>query len=135
MILVDTNILLDLAGRDPVWAGWSRDELKAAAGTDELAINDVVYAELAAGYPQSEDVDDFIDRGRILVRRAPRQALFLAGKAFQRYRAFGGTRTGVLPDFFIGAHALATGSRLITRDPRRYRTYFPGIELITPSVN
>jgi hypothetical protein len=135
MILVDTNVLLDLVTRDPVWIAWSRDELRAAVIIDDVAINGVVYAELAAGYQRFQDVDDFIERSRILVRRTPRQALFLAGKAFQRYRASGGTRTGVLPDFFIGAHALATSSRLITRDARRYRAYFPGIELITPNVN
>jgi hypothetical protein len=135
MILVDTNVLLDLVGRDPIWLVWSRDELRAASVTDQLAINDVVYAELAAGYPRSKDVDDLIERGGISLRRTPRRALFLAGKAFQRYRALGGTRAGVLPDFFIGAHAVATDSRLITRDPRRYRTYFPGIELITPDIH
>ena len=135
MILVDTNVLLDLVGRDPVWLAWSRDELRTAGANDQLVINDVVYAELAAGYRRPENVDDLIARGSISLRRTPRRALFLAGKAFQRYRASGGTRTGVLPDFFIGAHALATNSRLITRDPRRYRTYFPGLELITPDIH
>jgi predicted nucleic acid-binding protein len=135
MIMVDTNILIDLIGRDPVWMGWSRDELRAAGLVDELVINDVVYAELAVGYQRVEDVDSFVAQSRILVRRTPRQALFLAAKAYQRYRASGSIRTGVLSDFFIGAHALFTNSRLLTRDPLRYRTYFPGIELITPSAN
>lgn len=135
MILLDTNVLIDLAANNPIWATWSRDELKAAELIDELAINDIVYAELAAGYQRIEDVDAFVRRSNLSVRRTPRPALFLAAKAFQRYRASGGSRTGVLSDFFIGAHAVSTGSRLMTRDPRRYRTYFPGIELIAPSMN
>jgi len=135
MIFVDTNVLIDVAANNPIWVKWSRDELNAADSADELAIDDIVYAELAVGYRRVEEVDVFIRRSNISVRRTPRPALFLAGKAFQRYRASGGTRTGVLPDFLIGAHAVSTSSRLITRDPRRYRAYFPGIELITPSVN
>jgi predicted nucleic acid-binding protein len=135
MIFVDTNVLIDVAANNPIWVKWSRDELNAADLTDELVINDTVYAELAVGYPRIDEVDAFIRRSKISVRRTPKPALFLAGKAFQHYRASGGTRTGVLSNFFIGAHAVSTNSRLITRDPRRYRTYFPGIELITPSEN
>lgn len=135
MILVDTNVLLDLVGRDPVWTTWSRNELRAAGITDQLVINDIIYAELAAGYPRAEDVDAFLARSGISMRRMPRLALFIAGKAFRRYRAVGGTGTGVLPDFFIGAHAAVTNSALITRDPRRYRTYFSALELITPDIH
>jgi hypothetical protein len=135
MILVDTNILIDLVGRDPVWAQWSRQQLDAAAATDEMAVNDVVYAELSAGYRRYEQVDEFIARAGLALVRTPRQALFVAGKAFQRYRRAGGPRTGVLADFFIGAHAIVSNARLLTRDPRRYRSYFPGIELIAPSLN
>jgi len=135
MIFVDTNVLIDVAANNPIWVAWSRDELNAADSADELAIDDIVYAELAVGYRRVEEADAFIRQSNISVRRTPRPALFLAGKAFQRYRASGGTRTGVLPDFLIGAHAVSTNSRLITRDPRRYRAYFPGIELITPSAN
>ena len=135
MILVDTNVILDVVGRDPVWWDWSRSQLNAAERTDELAINEVVYAELAAGYRQYGDVDALIDSSGLALTRTPRPALFVAGKAFQRYRRAGGTRTGVLPDFFIGAHAIVSDATLLTRDPRRYRTYFPGIDLIAPSVN
>jgi predicted nucleic acid-binding protein len=132
MILVDTNVLLDVIGRDPVWADWSRLQLNAATTIGEIAINDTVYAELSAGYRRSGEVDALIARARIALVRTPRPALFLAGKAFQRYRTAGGARTGVLPDFFIGAHALVSESPLLTRDVRRYRTYFPGIILIAP---
>src|SRR5438094_8776690 len=132
MILVDTNVLVDVFGRDPVWADWSRLQLNAAATIGEIAINDTVYAELSAGYRRFEEVDALIARARIALVRTPRPALFLAGKAFQRYRAAGGARTGVLPDFFIGAHAAVEGWPLLTRDAGRYRSYFPKVTLIAP---
>ncbi|HWB49948.1 MAG TPA: PIN domain-containing protein [Stellaceae bacterium] len=135
MILVDTNVLLDLLGNDPVWVGWSRAQLNALETTDVMAINDVVYAELSPSHRRREDLDRFLGRTGVALVQTPRAALFVAGKIFQQYRRSGGLRTGVLPDFFIGAHALVSSARLLTRDPRRYRTYFPGVELITPSVN
>jgi predicted nucleic acid-binding protein len=135
MILVDTNVIVDVIGRDPVWVDWSRQQLNAAAATDRLAINEVVYAELCAGYDRLRAVDALLASADLALVRTPRSALFLAGKAFRRYRQTGGPRTGVLPDFFIGAHALVDSVRLLTRDARLYRTYFPGIELITPDLN
>jgi predicted nucleic acid-binding protein len=135
MILVDTNVILDVIGRDPAWVDWSRLQLNAAAATEELAINDVVYAELSAGYRHYREVDAFITNAGFALVRTPPLALFLAGKAFQRYRRSGGPRTGVLPDFFIGAHAIASDAKLLTRDARRYSAYFPGIRLITPNLD
>ena len=135
MIFVDTNILIDVVENDPVWADWSRQQLVVAAGLGAVAINDVVYAELAIGYQEHEDLEAMIGRLRIVVVPLPRVALFLAGKAYQSYRSAGGIRTGVLPDFFLGAQALVAGAELITRDVRRYRTYFPGLALIAPTPN
>jgi predicted nucleic acid-binding protein len=132
VILVDTNVLLDLVTDDPVWAEWSQRHLHAAAAADELAINEVVFAELAVRYAAVEQVEAMLERVRATLVTTPRPALFLAGKAFQRYRATGGIRTGVLPDFFLGAHAQFTGSLLLTRDAGRYRTYFPAVQLISP---
>lgn len=133
MILIDTNILLDLVTDDPQWAEWSRQQLDFAAARDEIAINDIVYAELSVGYATIEELDDMIHRAGVINAAIPRSALFLAGKAFRRYRLAGGTKAGVLPDFFIGAHAVISDSALITRDTARYRTYFPGIMLIAPN--
>lgn len=133
MILVDTNVLLDVIGRDAVWADWSRQRLNTAAATDEMAINDLVYAELSVGYLEVEELDRMLAAAGVVLAPIPRTALFLAGKVFQRYRQAGGIRTGVLPDFFIGAHAMTTNAALITRDVRHYRTYFPGVKLIAPS--
>lgn len=133
MILVDSNILIDVATYDPIWHDWSRRQLdRSALAGDELAINDIVYAEVSVRYPSADALDEVLAAIRIGMASIPREALFLAARAFQRYRAAGGIRTGVLPDFFVGAHALITRSALITRDPRRFRTYFPGIELIAP---
>jgi predicted nucleic acid-binding protein len=133
LILVDTNVLVDIVSDDPVWAEWSERHLALAAAQDELAINDIIYAELSVRYPTIEELDAMVDAARLVSAAIPRPALFLAGKAFQRYRSAGGVKTGVLPDFFIGAHAAISGSALVTRDSGRYRTYFPGITLIAPN--
>jgi predicted nucleic acid-binding protein len=132
MTFVDTNVLLDIATDDPRWAGWSLQQLDAAAIRGRVLINAVVYAEFSIGYARIEEADRVLaDVGLDLIE-IPRSALFLAGKAFQRYRAQGGSRTGVLPDFFIGAHAAVAQMPLLTRDPRPYRTYFASITLIAP---
>ena len=133
MILVDTNVLVDIVSDDPLWAEWSQRHLTIAATQDELAINDIVYAELSVRYATIEELDAMIREARLVSAPMPRPALFLAGKAYHRYRAAGGKRTGVLPDFFLGAHAVVSDCVLITRDAARYRTYFPGIALIAPN--
>ena len=112
---------------------WSQRHLVIAAAQDELAINDMIYAELSVRYAAIEELDAMIRDAGLVSAVIPRPALFLAGKAFQRYRFAGGIKTGVLPDFFIGAHAVIADSMLITRDAARYRTYFPGIMLIAPN--
>jgi predicted nucleic acid-binding protein len=130
--LVDTNVLLDLITNDPIWADWSIRQLQRLSLQERLIVNPVVYAELSAGFNRVEDVDAALGRVGIELAEVPRAALFLAGKAFAKYRARGGTRTGVLSDFFIGAHAVVEGIALLTRDTRRYRSYFPTVSLITP---
>ncbi len=130
--LVDTNVLLDLVTDDPTWADWSIRQLDAAALKGTLAINAVVYAELSVRFATIEALEAVLDEIGIGMAEIPRSALFLAGKVFQRYRSAGGKRNGVLPDFFIGAHAAVAGLTLLSRDARRYRTYFPTIDLVTP---
>ncbi|MGH6917615.1 MAG: type II toxin-antitoxin system VapC family toxin [Geminicoccaceae bacterium] len=132
MPLIDTNILFDLITNDPIWGDWSLRQIESQALQDRLVINPVVYAELSVSFDRPEEVDAFLGGAGIEVDEMPRPALFLAGKAFQTYRARGGTKTGVLSDFFIGAHAVVEGISLLTRDSRRYRSYFPAIVLITP---
>jgi predicted nucleic acid-binding protein len=131
--LVDTNVLLDLVTDDQDWAQWSIEQLEAASLRGPLLINDAIYAELSVRYSRIEDLDGFLDAAGLEIAAMPRPALFLAGKVFTRYRQSGGTRTGVLPDFFIGAHAAVSELPLLTRDVGRYHTYFPSLTLITPA--
>lgn len=133
MILVDSNVLIDIAANDPIWFQWSVSQLRTAALRDSLFINDIIYAEMSVRFPAISDLDKFMFDAQVSNAPIPREALFLAGKAFLQYRRSGGLRTGVLPDFFIGAHAAAHGVQLLTRDTRRYRTYFPTLELISPN--
>lgn len=134
MTLVDTNVLLDLVTDDPQWADWSAAQLEAASLKGALLINDVVYAELSVRYDRIEQLDALLDVAGLVIAPIPRTALFLAGRVFAQYRKSGGLRCGVLPDFFIGAHAAVVGLPLLTRDGRRYRAYFPSLELISPST-
>jgi len=131
---VDTNVLLDIVTDDPKWADWSIAQLETASLRGTLWINDIVYAELAVRYDRIEEVDALLDRAGLELAPVPRAALFLASKVFTRYRKAGGTRAGVLPDFFIGAHAAVSGLPLLTRDVARYRTYFPTLTLIAPDL-
>ena len=133
MTLVDSNVLLDVVTDGEAWADWSQGQLEQAASVGPLVINDVIYAEISTRYAAVEDVDAMLHNLDIEVVTIPRSALFLAGKAYLRYRSSGGQRTGVPADFFIGAHAAVERRPLLTRDVRRYRTYFPTVELIAPS--
>lgn len=132
MLLVDTNVILDVIEDDPEWAAWSQAQLDAAALKYTLLINPVIYAELSIAYRRIEELEAMLATGGFRVEPIPREALFLAGKVFRQYRRKGGTKTGVLPDFFIGAHAAVAGILLLTRDQRRYRTYFPKLDIIHP---
>ena len=134
MALVDSNIILDYLTEDPVWAAWSLTQLNRVAATGQLLINDIVYAEVSIEYDRMEDLDRMLADVGFVLDPIPREALFLAGKAYKQYRAFGGKRTSILPDFFIGAHAATIGRPLLTRDTRRYRTYFPRLALISPDA-
>jgi predicted nucleic acid-binding protein len=133
MILVDTNVLIDVLEDDPRWADWSISQLRAQSQIHALAINPIVYAELSLAFERWEELDAAVDHLELAVEEIPKPALFLAGKAFARYRAAGGARTTVLPDFMIGAHAAVSGVPLLTRDARRYATYFPTVRLVAPA--
>jgi predicted nucleic acid-binding protein len=129
---VDTNVLLDLVTDDKDWADWAERQLDAASISGALLIDDIVYAELSVRFAAIEALDEFIRLAGLALTPMPRAALFLAAKAFQTYRTSGGVRTGVLPDFFIGAHAAVERLPLLTRDVQRYRSYFPKLALIAP---
>ena len=132
MTLVDTCVLLDIVLRDPSWVDWSLAQLELAADRGPLLINPVIYAEFAAGYPTIESAEVAATALGVSLEEIPREALFLAGKAYRQYRARKGTRVGVLADFFIGAHAAVRDIPVLTRDTARIRTYFPSVILISP---
>jgi predicted nucleic acid-binding protein len=131
-VLVDSNVVLDVAYRDPRWGLWSRARIAEAAIESALVINPIVFAEISIGYRSVEDLDDLVPADTFWREPLPYEAAFLAGKAFLTYRRRGGTKTSPLPDFYIGAHAAVRRYRLLTRDAARYRTYFPTVELIVP---
>jgi predicted nucleic acid-binding protein len=130
--LVDANVLLDLVTNDPHFYDWSKANLAEAIRRGRPVVNDVVFAELSVGYQTIDELEAFLRGAGVDVVPMPRLALFLAGKTHQAYRRRGGTRTGVLPDFFIGAHAEIEQLPLLTRDRRRYEAYFPQVKLIAP---
>jgi predicted nucleic acid-binding protein len=132
MILVDTNVLVDVLEDDPQWAEWSVAQLRAHSKIHELGINAIVYAELSLAFERLEELDDAVMRLGLKLLEIPRPALFLAGRAFLAYRKAGGPRSNVLADFFIGAHAAVAGLAILTRDARRYTTYFPVVKLLLP---
>lgn len=132
MLLVDTNVLIDVLQDNPEWADWSIGRLRAQARIHELAINAVVYAELSAAFERYEELDEAVSGLDLRLLEIPRPALFLAGKAFVRYREAGGSKSNALSDFLIGAHAAVEKMPLLTRDVRRYRRWFPGVTLVSP---
>ena len=132
MLLVDTNVLVDVLEDDPQWADWSVGQLRAQSKIHRLAINPIIYAELSLTFSTAEALDQAIEDLDLDMLEIPRPALFLAGKAFIRYRRQGGTKTNVLGDFFIGAHAAVSGLAVLTRDTRRYASYFPSVVMVSP---
>lgn len=135
MLLVDTNVLVDVLEDDPEWADWSIGQLRAQSKIHRLAINPVIYSELSLTFSTVEALDRAVDDLGMAVIDIPRPALFLAGKAFVRYRRQGGKKENVLADFFIGAHAAVSRYPLLTRDTRRYSSYFPKVKLIVPETS
>ena len=132
MVLVDSNVLLDVFENDPDWAAWSVRQLRTQAQVHALIINSVIYAELSLAFESVHALDTAIEHLELAVLALPRPALFLAGRAFLKYRRKGGARGTVLADFFIGAHAAVLGCGILTRDAARYRGYFPRVPLTTP---
>ena len=131
-VLVDSNVILDVAYEDPQWRAWSEAAIEQVAEETVLVINPIIYAEVSMGYARVEHVEAVLPVDRFRRETLPYEAAFLAGKSFLAYRRRGGRRTSPLPDFYIGAHAAVRRYRLLSRDATRYRTYFPTVELIAP---
>jgi predicted nucleic acid-binding protein len=131
-VLIDSNVLLDVFAGDPVRGAWSTETLAQTAEREVLVINALIYSEVSARFETVEALDNALPVETFRREPLPYEAAFLAGRAFLHYRRSGGTRRSPLTDFYIGAHAAVAGYRLMTRDARRYRTYFPSLELIAP---
>ncbi len=134
-VIVDSNVILDLFLNDLNWAGWSESVLHRYSLTHTLCINPIIYTEISTGFKRIEDLESAITIGGFKFLQLPKEALFLAGKAFLKYKKRKGVKTSTLPDFFNGAHAAILGSDLITRDISRYRSYYPTVNLITPELS
>ena len=135
MVMVDSNVLIDVIGNDARWSEWSVSQIEAAMLAGGLVINPIIYAEIAAGFDSIESLDAAIAPLRLLRQPLPWEAAFLTSQAFQRYRRRGGSRRSPMPDFYIGAHASLAGHALLTRDPLRYREYFPQLDVIAPEAS
>ena len=131
-VLVDSNILIDIFSDNPDWADWSLNRLSHLSDTSNLYINPVIYAEVSIGFKEIESFNEVLKTLPLKYEEIPREALFLAGKAFVNYRRTEGKKTTTLPDFFIGAHASVMGWSIITRDPKRMSYYFPKLKIISP---
>lgn len=132
MLIVDTNVLLDILENDRTWAEWSVTALRAQSQVHELVINPIIYAEVSLAFESMQTLDRAIETMGMKLHELPRSALFLAGRAFLKYRKLGGSKANVLADFFIGAHAAVLGCGIVTRDARRYASYFPQVPLLAP---
>lgn len=130
--LVDSCVLLDVFTEDPAWFVWSSEVLARQGDVGALVINPVIHAEVSARFARIEDLEAALPADAFEYRSIPREAAFLAGKCFVRYRRRGGGKSIPLPDFFIGAHAAVERLPILTRDPRRFREYFPTVELVSP---
>jgi hypothetical protein len=131
-VLVDSNVLLDVVTEDPEWGSWSGRMLAQCAEEAELVIDPIIYAAVSIGFERIEDLEEALPLDYFRREPLPWEGAFLAGKCFLVYRRRGGARAAPLPDFYIGAHAAIRGYHLLTRDARRYRTYFPRLSLLAP---
>jgi predicted nucleic acid-binding protein len=133
-LLVDSNVLLDVFEDDPVWAPWSQKMLDQFSITHALCINPIIYAEISVGFERIEQLEAAIDACGLRMLEVPKEALFLAAKVFVEDRRRKGIRLSPLPDFFIGSHAAVENLELLTRDASRFKSYFPSVKLISPSL-
>ena len=130
--LVDTNVLVDLLDEDREWRDWSAAMLDRATRQGRLVINPLVFAEVSVTFDTVEELDEALPLDYFVREPLPWSAAFVAGKAFGMYRRRGGRRPALMSDFYIGAHATVAGYTLLTRDPRRYRSYFPKLRIVAP---
>ena len=130
MILVDTSVIMDIFTRDREWIAWSSRQIEDWAERGPLYYNQIIFAELAVQVASQNELEARLSQFSLLPLDLA--AAFHAGKAFAQYRSRSGKKHRPLPDFFIGAHAHVSRLPLLTRDPRRVRTFFPSVHLVAP---
>ena len=133
--LVDSNVLIDVLEEGGGNDSWSSDRVEEAGTLGPVVINPIVLAEVSIGFDHLAELERLLEFTDLAREPLPWEAAFKAGKAHALYRRQGGRRDRTLPDFFIGAHALVKGHRLLSRDPRRYRHYFPTLKIIAPDTH
>jgi len=131
-VLVDSNVILDIFLNDPTWADWSEATLEKYSQHTPLYINSIIYSEVSIGFIKIEDLESSIVKAGFQMLEIPKEALFLAGKVFLKYKKQKGIRRTPLPDFYIGAQVAVLYLDLMTRDDSMYRSYFPNVKLICP---
>ena len=131
-VLVDSNIILDVFLNDLKWADWSESKLEEYSVQTSLYINSIIYSEISIGFELIEDLESAISKAGFQLLEIPKEALFLAGKTYVKYKRRKGVKRTPLPDFFIGAQAAVLDLELLTRDVSRYESYFPTVKLIAP---
>ena len=131
-VLVDSNVILDVFLNDLKWADWSESKLEEYSHHTSLYINPIIYSEISIGFDLIEDLESATSKAGFQLMEIPKEALFLAGKAYIKYKKRKGLKRTPLPDFFIGAQAAVLHLELLTRDVSRYQSYFPTVKLIAP---
>ena len=140
MTLFDTSVLIDARDAGSPWHEWAKWEIADANAADGAAVNTIVIAESAGGFEQRDEIPELLERLGLLLSPLPVSAAIPAAKAYAAYRrrleSHGKQPVSKIPlgDFLIGAHAEAEGLKLVTRDPDRVKTYFPGVKLIVPKT-
>lgn len=136
MILIDSNVLIDMLGPEGDWKAWSTDAVTLAGADHDLAITPIVVAEVAPRAGSLKAFFEGISGFGVTVAELGNEAAFAAGWAFNQYRARRRSANdpvrSIIADFLIGGQAQVLGASILTRDPRFYRTYFPTVPLITP---
>lgn len=132
---VDSSVLIDVLKPEPAFGPPSAEALRRCLAQGALVACDVVWAEVAARFSSSVDLVNGLDRLGVGFSATDRATSLEAGGSWSHYLSAGGSRTRLIADFLVGAHAARLADRLLTRDRGFYRTYFSALEIVDPGVS